>query len=183
MKFKLIFFIIIILAAAIALSACNAPPPHETKIIFHPLGDIGLGMTLTQIERRIGTSEHGMQMEGAYLVDYENLDVDLVISYEQRDNTAFSIRAFGPGRLFNGITVGMLFEDALDLAGEYVVEEFDGDMGMIVFTMLYNSRNQPILVSFDEEGYALPLPDEVSYRASFGVSYDGYVIHLELQYE
>ncbi|MCL2069339.1 MAG: hypothetical protein FWH00_05495 [Oscillospiraceae bacterium] len=201
MKSKLaLLTVIITLAAVTVLSACSAPPPHETKTIYHPLGNVGLGMTIHQIERIIGDEGFFFELEGYFMMDYHEPDVDLVITYEERTEQAVTIKAFSMGRAFNGVTVGMAYEDVLSICGEYAVEEtigddyyydeeldeyfyYDPDSVRYAINLIFNAKNQPVSVTYEqaEDGRVPVFSDDVSHVLSFEFS-DGVVDRIEVQY-
>jgi hypothetical protein len=144
-------------------------------------------MTVRQIERRIGDEGFFMSSGDVFVIDYDRRDIDLAISYDTRGDTAFGIRMFGPGRTFNGITIGMSYEEVLAICGEYAVEEilgdeYDDEDGVRFISLLFNERSEPVTLTFDDEGFPIT-SDRVFHLIEFEFNDDGFVNMIAVKYD
>ena len=157
MKSKRILLVLLAFAAVFAITGCEQPPsePPPTMFLTHPLGTIGLGMDIDEVSEILGMDpDYFLEVEDVVLADYTY--PNLVILYDDMTARAVLIRAFGPGSVFNGVTIGMGYDEALALSGEYAVESIvPRGGGRYAITLYFNANGDPVRQNDNRRSHAV----------------------------
>jgi len=177
-KSKRILLIILAMAAILAFSGCEqqagpsvTAPPASFPFMYlqHPMGTIGVGMTLDEIEEILGMEpEFFVALEGAYLADYEIPDI--VVIYDEFDR-AVMIRSFSYGTAYNGVTIGMYYDVVVAIVGENAFESFVPERDVFAVALFYDENGEQ----------TSPFDPDAAYSVTFEIGDEGLVERLEIE--
>ena len=176
-KYKRILLIVLAFATVLAMSGCE--PAQEPRVFYpaaylmHPMGTIRLGMDIDEVEDTLGLDLGAgifLPLEGRLLFDYT--EPDIIVLYDENTYEALEIWIYGPGSVFNGVTIGAAYDEVLALGGDYAVEWMtDAGGGRRVISLYFNWSGEP----------ADPYDDDISHTVSYEFNEYGVVWRIMIR--